>query len=125
MTFGIIGVSEVTHMSMSKIRRLVEKEIATAVVVALLNEGFTLAVDNGDNNGKEYEIVSRIATRVVTALFETDEAHLYAVKDHKPIGWVYFVYGNDGWDVISDYTTNLTKFIESGAVATIVDKYSD
>ena len=112
-------------MSMVKIRQMVEKEIVTAVVVALLNEGFTLAVDNGDNNGKEYEIVSRIATRVITALFETDEARLYAVKDHKPVGWVYFVYGNDGWDVISDYTTNLTKFIESGAVATIVDKYSD
>ncbi len=23
------------------------------------------------------------------------------------IGWVRFIYGNDGWDVISDYTTNL------------------
>jgi hypothetical protein len=23
------------------------------------------------------------------------------------IGWVYCVFGNDGWDVISDYTTNL------------------
>jgi hypothetical protein len=22
-------------------------------------------------------------------------------------GWVLFIYGNDGWDVISDYTCNL------------------
>lgn len=32
---------------------------------------------------------------------------LYVFKpgEKKPFAWVYFVYGNDGWDVISDYTT--------------------
>lgn len=30
----------------------------------------------------------------------------------RPIGWVRFVYGNDGHDVISDYTTNLESVLE-------------
>lgn len=25
----------------------------------------------------------------------------------KRIGWVRMIYGNDGWDVMADYTTNL------------------
>jgi len=35
-----------------------------------------------------------------------------------PSGWVYFVYGNDGWDVVSDYTTNLEAVLKgSGELA--------
>lgn len=109
-----------------KMRQIVEKEIATAVVAALLKAGFILAVDNGDNDGREYEIVSANAVRIVKAMFQTDEERLYAIKDHEPVGWVYFVYGNDGWDVVSDYTVNLEKFIgDKSPVQKVIDKYAD
>ena len=26
--------------------------------------------------------------------------------------WVWFVYGNDGWDVVCDYTINLESIID-------------
>jgi hypothetical protein len=29
----------------------------------------------------------------------------------RSFGWVRFIYGNDGWDVINDYTTNLEPVI--------------
>jgi hypothetical protein len=36
------------------------------------------------------------------------------------------VYGNDGWDVLSDYSVNLEKFIGDGTpVQKVVDKYAD
>lgn len=109
-----------------KMRQIVEKEIVTAVVAALLKAGFILAVDNGDNDGREYEIVSDDAVRIMNAMFQTDEEYLYAMKDHAPVGWVYLVYGNDGWDVLSDYTTNLEKFIgNKSPVQKTIDKYAD
>ena len=104
-----------------KMRQIVEHEIAEAVVAELLKADYALLVDIGD--GETAPSVSW--TLIIKELFAGDDARLYAHKDGKYFGWVYFVFGNDGWDVISDYTTNLTKFIERGAVATIVDKYSD
>lgn len=41
-------------------------------------------------------------------MFSTDEEFLYAYdSDGKHVGWVHLVYGNSGWDVISDNTNNL------------------
>jgi len=46
------------------------------------------------------------------ALFDLDDAHvLIDDANGKPQGWVYFVFGNDGYDCISDYTTNLEGFL--------------
>jgi hypothetical protein len=33
--------------------------------------------------------------------------------DRDAHGWVRFVYGNDGWDVVSDYTTNLEPHMKN------------
>lgn len=110
-------------MSMVKMRQLVEREIAAAVVDALLKEKFVLSVDNGD----QFEIEnSTDREAVLKAMFQTDDEYLHAARAGRPplAGWVQFVYGNDGWDVISDYTTNLEKFIGKGTpVEEIVEKY--
>ncbi len=40
----------------------------------------------------------------------TDEDVLHFGYDGQPsLGWVYLVYGNDGYDVVNDYTTNLDE----------------
>jgi hypothetical protein len=66
-----------------RLRIAVEKQIVIKTVTDLLAAGYKLNVDDGDD----------------------DYLHVYQGKKH--IGWVRFVYGNDGWDVISDYTCNL------------------
>jgi hypothetical protein len=106
-----------------KMRQLVEKEIATAVVDALLAAGFSISIDNTDTITKPMTNRSNI----LKALFLTDEDRLYAVANpSQPSGWVYLVYGNDGWDVLSDYSVNLEKLIGNGtAVYKLIDKYSD
>lgn len=111
-----------------KMRQLVENEITAKVVDVLLAAGYGLSVDNGDNNGDEYEIKnSHNFAKVLKALYQTDDDRLYVHHNAvEPFAWVHFVYGNDGWDVISDYTTNLEKLIGKGTeVERLVDKYAD
>ena len=102
----------------------IEKEIATQFVKDAIAAGYWLALDNG---GDELEVKPTGNTDVIlAAMFEVDDEHLYVypagkVKDEDSIGWVYFVYGNDGWDVINDYTTNLEP-IMAGADA-LAEKY--
>ena len=117
-----------------KMRQMVEKEIYTKVIDVLLEAGFGLSVDNGDNSrgsatDYEYEIHnSRNRKAILDAMYLTDEDRLFVHHDdsNDPFAWVYFVYGNDGWDVINDYTVNLEKYIGDGTeVDKVIKKYED
>ena len=105
-------------------RQKIEQTIARAVVDALLAAGFALGVYDGEDI-VIYHSTSKAA--ILKALFDTDEDYLYVYEGtdlHR--GWVRFVYGNDGWDVISDYTVNLEQWIGEGtAVDKLIEKYSD
>jgi len=50
---------------------------------------------------------------IMAALNSTDEDQLI-VRDAAgmKLGWVYLVYGNDGYDVISDYTVSLEPIMK-------------
>lgn len=63
------------------------------------------------------------ACSIDTALFD-QPATGDLLQDDQVVseGWVYVVMGNDGWDVISDYTTNLEPLM-SGANR-LAEKYS-
>jgi hypothetical protein len=91
-------------------RQRVEKSIARVLVRDIIAAGYLINIDNG---GDGYELPQPTNSRklVMNTMFATDEERLYVFKpgEEKPFAWVYFVYGNDGWDVISDYTTNLGK----------------
>lgn len=106
-----------------KMRQIVEKEIAYAVIDALLKAGYTIAVDNGEEETKH----TTNKTTVRNAMFTTDEEYLYVreAASMKSAGWVRFIYGNDGWDVINDYTTNLEPYIGGTEVQKVIDKYAD
>ncbi len=107
-------------MSGVKMRRHVEKVIARRVILDLLHAGFTLNVNCGDEDDELPEPSNKAKT-VLDAMFAADEDWLLVFQDGKRIGWVYFVYGNDGWDVVSDYTVNLESHM-AGA-NTLADKY--
>jgi hypothetical protein len=96
---------EAITMSMVKMRQEVERKIAKALVVDALKTGFVVSVDNGEEESAKFDDVKSI----LNAMFLTDEERLYMWNptNGKMIGWVYLVYGNSGWDVISDYTVNL------------------
>ena len=90
-------------------RQMVEKRIARRFINDAIAAGYTLTV----NNGEETPIRnSAECAKILKEMFATDEEYLYVLKDGKAIGWVFFVYGNDGYDVISDYTCNLEPIMQ-------------
>jgi hypothetical protein len=114
-----------------KRRQDVEIRILKATVKALLDAGFTLSVFDGEEDlllhrtGPETPVVggSKDTKTIYNALYNTDEDYLNAWKGGHIFGWVRFVYGNDGWDVICDYTTNLEPYIgEGSAVESLIDE---
>lgn len=109
-----------------KMRQEVERKIVTAAVDQALAAGFYLNVDNG---GDDLELRQPTNKRheILEALFASDEDRLHYFKLDgvlfRPTGWAFFVYGNDGWDVLSDYTVHLEPHLtEANKIA---DHYAD
>jgi hypothetical protein len=91
-------------------RIMVERAIARAVVDA------ALASDYGENGGDADDYVGNDRKKILGAMFATDDEKLniyrgeYAGKVYA--GFVHFVYGNDGWDVISNYSLKLEGILK-------------
>lgn len=91
----------------SRIR--LEEKIAARVVRTFLRAGHMISVCDGE----EYPIKRATdEAAILAAMFSTDVDRLLvrkvgAERGAPPLGWVLFVYGNDGVDVISDYTESL------------------
>lgn len=102
-------------------RMRIEKEIVLKAVKDALDKGYLISIDNG---GEDFELAhSADFKEIKKSLFLTDEERIYIEQKLPSIsmGWIYCVYGNDGYDVISDYTTNLEELLK-GAHA-IAAKY--
>lgn len=87
----------------------VERKIATRIIEDALARGLLITVNNG---GDEDEIfLSNDKDAILENMFAADDDRLSFfsqgnTKEH--IGWVHLVYGNEGYDVISDYIVNPT-----------------
>lgn len=89
-------------------RVVVERLIIHQLVADLLEAGCELKVDDGDAQSPWTTNLGE----VLDALMNTDEDTLYVRRASDQLrGWVLLVYGNDGWDVICDHTTNLTPLL--------------
>lgn len=108
-------------------RQQVERILVKAYITALQNAGFAL---HGVANSAEEDIVkTRIVKVALEEAFATDEAHVFFELDGKGRkGWLFFVLGNGGWDVLTDYSCPddfplFAQTIES--LDPLVDKYAD
>ena len=90
----------------TRARIVIERKIVTALVDHALAEGYEMSVDDGDNQHPW----TRDRAEVIDAIMEADEDRLYLRKDGRT-AWVFFVYGNDGWDVICDYNVSLEALL--------------
>lgn len=79
-----------------------EMKVAVEAVKGLIAAGYTVSVDNGEEEFKHTNSVEEVTKE----LFECDEEHLVVYKEGKRSGWVFLVWGN-GACVICDYSTNL------------------
>lgn len=97
----------------------VEQKIVRKIVKALLKAGYFLRTDEQTHDPRP-NIPTDSAEEILKEMMEVDDEFLGVWKPQditlgmtgRPMGWVRFVYGNDGWDVISDYTTNLEAIID-------------
>ncbi len=97
-------------------RRRIEREICEAVVTDALAAGYGLSLQA---DGEEFEAPTFDGKAIMSTLMDVDDAYL--ILHQKPLptttlgtdseGWVRFVFGNSGYDVISDYTTNLETLL--------------
>jgi hypothetical protein len=102
----------------------IERDIVLHVVAALLAADYALATDAESSDSERFYgpvTPTRDAEAITKQLMEVDDEYLGVFKAEEatgetrvvqPFGWVRFVYGNDGWDVISDYTTNLDAVMD-------------
>ena len=87
-------------------RQMIEKGIAKRVVRSAIAAGYTVSLWDGG----EYAVKrSRKLSEIVDAMFAVDEESL-EIRDTEGgmIGTVWMVYGNDGFDALSDYTATET-----------------
>ena len=90
-------------------RQEVERQIATRVIADALTAGYSIDVFDSDEFTLEN---STDADAIINAMFTTDEDHLYLRKNGERVGWIYFIYGENGWDVINNYTVNLEELLK-------------
>lgn len=88
------------------------RKIATNLVIrkcirTLLQAGYVLSVNDGENvtlknSGNVKDIFAAMQT--------TDEDYLLVSSKGSDVhfGWVRFIYGNEPWEVINDFSTNLS-----------------
>lgn len=93
-------------------RIIIERAVIRHAAQALIAAGCALSVDYGEDDGFEVD-KSTDLNEVMKAIGACDEEWLRVYKDGKNLGSIFFVYGNDGWDVISDYHTSLESLLES------------
>jgi len=112
----------------------VERKIVRAFVTSALDAGYRLSVSlERGFDVDEMLLGSTNRSEIINEAFAGDECHIFVhaptgdlVEDGEinSIGWVQFVYGNEGWDVLSNYTTNLDKLGILKDAEKIADRYS-
>jgi len=107
-------------------RRGLENFIIDKAVERALELGFCISVNDGEETVLKR---SRSVEDIRSAMFSTDEDYFYfyASDDAKSprVGWVRFIYGNSGYDVISDYSDNPTTEDILATANSVYDAYHD
>jgi hypothetical protein len=86
----------------------IERKIVLRLIDDLLAAGCELSVYDGE---EQYPWTTDRAA-VIDAIMNTDEDALNVRRLSDGLsGWVHLVYGNDGWDVICDYTLNIEPLL--------------
>lgn len=116
-----LGLKPLTGVNAAvQARQEIERAIAARVIESAIAQGCTIDVNDGEETvlkrGNDLKTV-------LNAMFETDDEWLIIRMNGHKIGWVRLIYGNDGWDVVNDYTTNLEPIMTEANA--LIDSYSE
>jgi len=88
------------HQPSCRQRARMELAIVPGIIAAASATGYTLEdAEEGPTDD------------LLGLLFDLDESHLLVKKGGQEVGWILLVFGNSGWDCVSDYTVNLEEFL--------------
>lgn len=116
----IIEAQDSGNIALAK-RIGIEKRLSSALVGACINRGYLVSL----NDGQEWVIKkSHNKTDILAAMFTTDtDTILIRAKSGEKAGQFYLLYGNDGTDVIADYThTEPCEAIWNEIIKPIIEK---
>ena len=102
-------------------RMITERVVLQAVAKSILSAGYAISVNDSEETTLKR---STDLKAILSACFTTDEDFLLvhgrineqSSKKHwspNHFGWVRFIYGNSGLDVVNDYTTNLEEAMKA------------
>jgi hypothetical protein len=89
-------------------RARIEFEVVYRTIKAARKAGFTLSVDDEPDSSKLDD------AGLLDLLFNLDDAYLILTSRDclQKSGWIRFVFGNNGYDVICDYSINLESLVD-------------
>jgi hypothetical protein len=118
-----------------RIKQELERKIVGQFVTDALAAGYRLAVSLERGYDTEDMLLgSTDYEKIMAEAFAGDDAHIFVQSPDGPTvehgqvvseGWVYIVLGNDGWDVLSDFTYNLEEMGLLKNALEISNQYSD
>ena len=91
-------------------RIAIEKRIVHRVVKDALRAGYSVSVFDSE----EWTLERSTDFKTIIAAMMTSDEDTIRLRDKegKNLGIVFFVYGNDGWDVICDHSVTLEEFLK-------------
>lgn len=99
-----------------------EWRIIRRVVMAAIADGCSYSLDYLCDD-EEFAVADSVKiSELREAIHACDEERIYFKKNGESAGWIYLVYGNDGWDVIADNSLKAEKYVK--AADSIIEKYS-
>ncbi len=99
----------VQHVAERRAAKALEQQITTELVDRLLEEGYRItACARWDNPHFKN---SRRRDGILKLLFDLEIADLVVTKKGET-SWICLIFGEDGWDTIADYSTELSYLID-------------
>lgn len=91
----------------TKQRMEIEEKIVRKFFETVIAAGYSVVVDDGEERTGRMNDVDKL----MVASFSVDEESFLVYDDDKYLGTVFVVYGNDGWDVIADYSMRIEALV--------------
>lgn len=91
-----------------KQRQQMEDRIIRKFCESAIKAGYTVAIHDGEESTAPMQDVEKL----MEAAFSVDEETFLVYDGDKYLGSVYAVYGNNGWDVIADYSMAIESLLD-------------
>ena len=89
--------------------RRIDREIATKLVDGLLAGGYTITCDLLEDEPEFERSTDREG--ILDYLWQVETAQL-AVHKGKKRGWLSLIFGENGWDLVADYSVDLERIVD-------------